>query len=87
MAFHLGRITDFEGRLQRDYVEFARLWAAVREDWLDDQCRKFEQKHLRSLGPSLNRFTASMHEFSESVRKAEAALRDDQRVGDSYEAL
>ena len=82
MSFHLGRLTDFEGRLQRDYVEFARLWAAVKEDWLDDQCRKFEQKNLRSLGPSLNRFTGSMHEFCESVRKAESDLRDDRRIAD-----
>ncbi len=82
MPFHLGRITDFEGRLQRDYVEFARQWAAVREDWLDDQCRKFEQKHLQSLGPSLSRFTGALHEFCDAVRKAEADLRDDDRVGD-----
>ena len=80
MAFHLGRVTDFEGRLQRDYVEFARLWAAVGEDWLDDQRRKFEQQHLRTLGPSLSRFTGAMHEFSEAVRKAEFDLRDDRRV-------
>ncbi|MGB0596480.1 MAG: hypothetical protein ACPGLY_07305 [Rubripirellula sp.] len=81
MSFNLGRVTDFEGRLQRDYVEFARLWAAVREDWLDDQCRKFEQKHLHSLGPSLSRFTAELHEFCDSVRKAEGELRDHHRAG------
>lgn len=83
MSFNLGRITDFEGRLQRDYVEFARLWADVREDWLDEQCRKFEQQHLRSLGPSLNRFTATLHEFCDAVRKAERDLRDDQPAGGS----
>ncbi|MEM1067421.1 MAG: hypothetical protein AAGG48_00115 [Planctomycetota bacterium] len=82
MSFNLGRITDFEGRLQRDYVEFARLWAAVKEDWLDDKCRKFEQTHLQSLGPSLNRFTGSLHEFCDAIRKAEADLRDDQRISD-----
>ena len=81
MSFNLGQITDFEGRLQRDFVDFSRSWAAVREDWLDDQCRKFEQKHLRTLGPCLSRFTSTLHEFCDSVRKAEADLRDDQRSG------
>jgi len=81
MSFNLGRITEFEGRLQRDYVEFARLWAAVREDWLDDQCRKFEQKHLHTLGPSLNRFSATLHESCDAVRQAERELKEEHRVG------
>ena len=77
MSFNLGRVTDCEGRLQRDYVEFARLWSAVREDWLDDRCRRFEQERLASLGPSLSRFAAALHEFSDAVRKADRELRDD----------
>ncbi len=81
MSFNLGRISDFESRLQRDYVEFARLWAAVREDWRDDQCRKFEQQHLSSIGPSLSRFAAALHEFCDAVRKADTELRDDRRAG------
>ena len=51
MAFQIGRVADCEGRIQRDFTEFARLWSKVREDWLDDRCRKFEQEHLSSLGP------------------------------------
>ena len=78
MSFNLGRVTDCEGRIQRDFVEFARLWSAVREDWLDDRCRRFERDHLSSLGPSLNRFSGQLHEFCDAVRKADLDLRDDQ---------
>lgn len=79
MSFPLGRITDCEGRLQRDFSEFARLWTRVREDWLDDRCRQFEKDHLSTLGPSLNRFAAALHEFSDAVRKADVDLRDEKR--------
>ncbi len=79
MAFNLGRVSDGEGRLQRDFVEFARLWSEVREDWVDDRCRRFEQERLSTIGPSMNRFTAALHDFTDSVRKADLDLRDDQR--------
>lgn len=77
MTFRLAPITDCQNRLKRDYVEFARSWAAVKEDWLDDRCRQFEKEHLSTLGPSLNRFAAALNEFSDAVRKAESALQDD----------
>ncbi len=79
MSFPLGRITDCEGRLQRDFSDFARLWSRVREDWLDDRCRQFEKDHLSTLGPSLSRFAAALHEFSDAVRKADVDLRDEKR--------
>lgn len=79
MSFPMGRITDCQGRLQRDYSEFARLWSRVREDWLDDRCRQFEKDHLSTLGPSLSRFAAALHEFSDAVRKADVDLRDEKR--------
>jgi len=82
MSFNLGRVTDCEGRLQRDFAEFARLWSSVREDWLDERCRRFEQQHLATLGPSLNRFTAALQEFSDAIRKADLALRDDRDPGE-----
>ena len=82
MAFNLGRVTDCEGRIQRDFVEFARLWSRVREDWLDDRCRRFEQERLSTLGPSLSRFSAALHEFSDAVRKADIDLRDDHHPTD-----
>ena len=82
MSFNLGRIRDCEGRIQRDFVEFARLWSQVKEDWLDDRCRQFEQENLSTLGPSLNRFAAALHEFCDSARKADIELRDDQRPSD-----
>jgi hypothetical protein len=77
MSHSIGRIADGEARLQRDFSEFSRLWARVREDWLDDRCRQFERDHLSTIGPSLNRFVASLSEFTDAVRKADAALRDE----------
>lgn len=77
MAFQIGRVTDCEGRIQRDFAEFARLWAKVREDWLDDRCRQFEREHLSSLGPSLSRFTGTLNEFCDAIRKADIELKDD----------
>ncbi len=77
MSFNLGRVTDCESRLQRDFVEFARLWTAVRDDWQDERCRQFEQEHLVSIGPSLNRFAAALRGFSDAVRKADRDLGDD----------
>ncbi len=78
MPFNLGPLTDAENRFRRDFVDFSRLWASVREDWRDDRCRRFEQEHLSSLGPSLNRFMAALHEFTDAVRKADRILADDQ---------
>ncbi len=79
MPFNLSGVTDCESRLKRDYIEFARLWSDVREDWLDDRRAQFERDHLESLGPSLNRFTTALRDFGDAVRKAERALEDDQR--------
>ena len=80
MAFNLGPLTDAENRFRRDFVDFSRLWASVKEDWRDDRCRRFEQENLSSLGPSLNRFMAALHEFTDVVRKADRALKDDRQA-------
>lgn len=77
MSFNLGRLSDGENRLRRDFVELSRLWLAVREDWLDQRCAKFENDHLTTIGPSLNRLSGSLTQFCEAVRKAEHALKDD----------
>lgn len=77
MTFPLGRLIEGEGRIQHNFVEFARLWTDVKEDWQDDRCRQFEKDHLSTIGPSLGRFTTALHEFTEQIRKAENALRDD----------
>jgi hypothetical protein len=82
MAFNLGRLTDSENRLRRDFSEFSRLWASVREDWLDERCEQYQREHLTTIGPSLNRLTATLHEFYDNVRKADHALKDDQRPSD-----
>lgn len=83
MPLNLGPLTDAENRFRRDFVEFARLWADVKEDWRDDRCRRFEQEHLSTLGPSLNRFTAALTEFTDAVRKADRALADENEFFDS----
>ena len=77
MRFNLGPLTDAENRIRRDFVDFSRLWASVKEDWRDARCRRFEQEHLSSLGPSLNRLMAALHEFTDTVRKADRVLADD----------
>ncbi len=85
MSFPLGRVTDCQDRLKRDFTEFARLWSAVREDWRDDRCRQFEKQHLSSVGPSLNRLAAELREFCDAVRRADSDLRDDQRASDELD--
>jgi len=82
MAFQFATLMDAENRFKRDFIEFAKLWADVKDDWRDDRCRQFEQKHLSTLGPSLNRFTAGLNEFSSKIRKAERALADEGRPSD-----
>ncbi len=82
MAMQIGRLTDAENRFKRDFIEFAKLWAEVKDDWRDERCRKFEQEHLATLGPSLNRFTVAMSEFAGKVRKADRELADEQESND-----
>ncbi|TWU41210.1 hypothetical protein Q31b_26490 [Novipirellula aureliae] len=78
MTIKLGPIRDAENKIRRDFIDFAKLWAEVRESWVDDRSRQFEQEHLSSLGPSLNRFASAMTEFCEVIRRADEALADDQ---------
>ncbi len=85
MALKLGPVQDAENRIKRDFADFARLWGDVKEDWLDDRSRKFEQEHLSSLGPSLSRFCAALHEFFDVVRRADVALKDDLADSDRLE--
>ena len=77
MRFNLGAISDAENRFRRDFVEFSRLWQSAKDDWKDERCRRFEQEHLSTLGPSLNRLVASVNQLTELVRKADRALADD----------
>jgi hypothetical protein len=85
MSFNVGRLTDAEYRLRHDFSEFSRLWQSVREDWRDERCARFERERLSSLGPSLNRFTAALHEFCDAAREAERALRDESRAADELD--
>ncbi|MCG8649080.1 MAG: hypothetical protein MI861_04570 [Pirellulales bacterium] len=85
MAFNLGRVIDGEDRLRRDFIEFSRLWLAVREDWLDQRREQFEREHLSTLGPSLNRFTTALHELCDAIRKADQQLKDDLQPSDQLD--
>lgn len=70
-------IRDADDRLRHEFVELARLWQSVREDWADDRGAAFERQHLAELGPSLNRLAAAVAEYSRVVRSADRMLRDD----------
>ena len=85
MTFRLAPLYDCQERIKRDYIEFARGWSSVKENWLDDRCRQFEREHLNSLGPSLNRLNAALNEFGDTVRKAELALKDEQSATEGLE--
>ncbi|KAA1261975.1 hypothetical protein LF1_45360 [Rubripirellula obstinata] len=74
--FQTGRLTDCENRFQRDFVEFSRLWSDTKTDWADARRSQFEREHLSSLGPSLSRLTAALHEFTSVIDLANRQLSD-----------
>ena len=76
MSFNLGPLHDAENRFQSDFTEFSKLWASTRENWLDQQCERFQKEHLSTLGPSLNRFCTALREFCDEARKADRLLAD-----------
>jgi hypothetical protein len=82
MAFNLGPLHDAQSRFQRDFADFSNLWSAVRENWRDQRCEKFQREHLSTLGPSLNRFCTALHEFCDEARKADRILADEDRLAD-----
>lgn len=83
MSVNLGALTDAENRFRHGFSEFARGWADVKENWLDDRCRQFELERLSTLGPTLSRFTAALHEFENNVRQADRELNDPDRPSNS----
>ncbi len=76
MPLNLGPLGDAENRFRQGYGDFARGWAVVRENWLDDQCERFERQRLSSLGPALTRLTASLQALESVARKADRELSD-----------
>ncbi len=82
MPMNLGPLADAENRFRHGYTEFARSWIVVRENWLDDRCRRFQEERLSSIGPCLARFTAALHEFENIARKADRELADPDQVSD-----
>ena len=82
---NIAPLTDAQNRFRREFTEFARLWQETKEDWRDDRARQFEQENLSALGPSLSRFTSTLAEFTDSLRKSQIAIADtDQASGELY---
>ena len=80
--FNLSPLIDAQNRFQRDFVEFARIWQDAKDEWKDDRAKRFEQEHLSTLGPSLSRFAATLNEFTETLRKAQMAVNDQDQASD-----
>ncbi len=76
MEFRSERLADCESRIQRDFIEFSRLWSETAESWSDSRRKRFERERLSTLGPSLSRFCTAMHEFTEILQKANQSLSD-----------
>lgn len=82
---NIAPLTDAQNRFRREFIDFARLWQEAKEDWRDDRAKQFEQEHLSPLGPSLSRFTSTLAEFTETLRKSQSAIADTgQNSGELY---
>ncbi|MDC0278754.1 hypothetical protein OAL43_00965 [bacterium] len=77
MSFSKAVLQNGESRLQREFSDFAVLWREVRDHWKDERRNQFENRHLKTLGPSLERFSTSLRDLSESIAQATNDLRDD----------
>lgn len=77
---NLAQLTDCENRFQRDFVQFARLWNDTEKDWADVRRDRFQREHLSSIGPSLNRLTAAIHEFASAIHAADLELNDPKKL-------
>ncbi|KAA5541031.1 hypothetical protein FYK55_19220 [Roseiconus nitratireducens] len=73
---NLAPLTDAQNRFRREFTDFARVWQETKEDWRDDRARRFEQRHLASLGPSLSRFASALAELTETLRQSQIAVAD-----------
>ena len=82
---NLAPLTDAQNRFRREFNDFARLWQETKQDWRDDRAAEFEREFLSPLGPSLSRFASALAEFTETLRKSQAAIKDtDQHSGELY---
>ena len=81
---NIAPLSDAQGRFRREFSEFADVWREAKENWRDDRARRFEQEHLSSLGPSLSRFSATLGEFIETIRRAQVQIHDPGPIEDGY---
>lgn len=72
-----GNIHDLNDRLRRDFEAVAESWRNTRADWKDATADRFADDHLDHFRPVLTRLTTSLAELSETLSRAEVALRDD----------
>lgn len=72
----LNRFHDAEGRLRREFTDFATALREVREVWKDERREQFERDHLEPLGPSLQRFGRELTELTRRMREADNELAD-----------
>jgi hypothetical protein len=75
----LGHLMDCENRLQRQFADLSRDWVEVKAQWFDANRARFEQERLASLGPSLARLVAVLHDFNDVALKAMRELDDPDR--------
>lgn len=70
-------LTSGMSGLQRETKTLQEQWVATKIHWQDDASREFEKVYLEPLLPNLRLALGALHEFSDSVQKAEAECRDD----------
>ena len=60
----LGQVAHAAARLQAAF-------AAAKEHWNDEACRKFEEQHLRGIPPRLQQFASAAQRLRTAIERAE----------------
>ncbi|MGB1924927.1 MAG: hypothetical protein ACPHL6_00265 [Rubripirellula sp.] len=77
MSNYRSLMDDGNARLHRAFVDFSKIWRASGDFWRDDRRRQFEEKHLSSVAPILQRLSSTLSELSDSIGEAEKELNDE----------
>lgn len=78
------RICDLNtgmAQLAHAFSELTERWNATKTQWQDDNCRQFEQTHLREIPARLQQTVAAIQRLSEVVDKAQRECDDRADVG------
>ena len=65
--------------MQRAATDLSDVWQEVKEEWSDENSRKFEEDYLRALAPLLRKTQAAITSFAEVMANAEADCVDPDR--------